>query len=364
MTTPPPPDATVLEVDRGDLRRTRLAASRAPAVPPAGAVLCRVDSFAMTANTVTYAVAGDLFGYWRFFPASGPPWGRVPAWGHGEVVASSHPDVEPGQRFYGFWPMADHVLLEPTGVGAQGFVDGAAHRAELPPIYSRYQRVDPRGGADAEARTALLRPLFATSFLLDAWLGEHDLFGADAVVVSSASSKTALGLGHLLRERGRGEVVGLTSRRHVDFVARSGGFDRAIPYDDLPDALPDAPTVFVDVAGDAGVLAAVHERLAPRLRRSVRVGFTHHDVLADGSGDLPGPAPEMFFAPDHVQRLAARWGGAAFAERLEVARLGFERGPAATIELVRRTGPEEVAAAWLETVEGRTDPATGTICAW
>src|SRR3712207_7754442 len=40
-------------------------------------------------------------------------------------------------------------------------------------------------------RSLLLRPLFATSFLIAAHLRDHDHFGASAVVLSSASSKTA-----------------------------------------------------------------------------------------------------------------------------------------------------------------------------
>ena len=257
---------------------------------------------------------------------------------------------------------------DPTGVGAAGFVDGAAHRAQLPPIYDqRYQRADPRAdpradsrnGADAEARTALLRPLVATSFLLDAWLGEQDLFGADAVVLFSASSKTSPGLGHLLRERGRGEVVCLTSRRHLDFVARAGVVDRAVAYDDLPEALPDAPAVCVDVAGDAGVLAAVHGRLGARLRRSVRVGFTHHDVLADGSGDLPGPAPEMFFAPDHFQRLAGRWGGSPSGSRRagRGSRAGRERASRSCAGSAPRRSRRRGSTRSM----GRTDLATGNV---
>ncbi len=30
----------------------------------------RVDAFGFTANNITYAAAGDLIGYWTFFPAS------------------------------------------------------------------------------------------------------------------------------------------------------------------------------------------------------------------------------------------------------------------------------------------------------
>ena len=162
-----------LEVDRTDLRRTRLTAGRPlPDEPSAGSVLFRIDSFGLTANNVTYAVVGDLIGYWRFFPAADEPWGRVPVWGFGDVVASSHADVAEGERYFGYWPMSSHVLLEPVGVGPHGFMDGAAHRADLPPIYNRYQRA-PRGPMPTPRRArSILQPLFGTSFLLDDWLGE------------------------------------------------------------------------------------------------------------------------------------------------------------------------------------------------
>ena len=51
----------------------------------AGAVRLAIESFSVTANNVTYAVVGDGFGYWNFFPA---PDGRgiVPMWGHARVI--------------------------------------------------------------------------------------------------------------------------------------------------------------------------------------------------------------------------------------------------------------------------------------
>ena len=110
--------------------------------------------------------------------------------------------------------------------------------------------------------------------------------------------------------------------------------------------------------------AAVHHHFGDRLRRSVRVGFTHHDAPAAGAGDLPGPAPEMFFAPDHVQRRSTDWGAAGFAERLAEARSGFDRGTGSVLAIDRRHGADEVVAAWVAAVEGRTDPAVGVICSW
>ncbi len=352
-----------LEVDRTDLRRTRLTPGRpVPDEPSTGSVLFRIDNFGLTANNVTYAVVGDLMGYWRFFPTSGDSWGRVPVWGFAEVEASSHGDVADGERYFGYWPMSSHVLLEPVGVGPQGFTDGAAHRADLSPIYNRYQRAA-RDDADAEARRSILQPLFGTSFLLDDWLGSEEMFGADAVVVSSASSKTALGLAHLLSRREQARVIGITSSGHVDFVRSTGTYDEVIGYGDLPAGLGDGTAVLVDLAGDRAVLHAVHGHFGSALRRSVQVGFTHHDVPTDAEG-LPGPQPELFFAPDHAQRRSAEWGAATFAERLETARAGFDQGPGASIAIDRKKGVDEVMAAWLDAVDGRADPSTAVVCSW
>ena len=66
---------------------------------------------------------------------------------------------------------------------------------------------------------ALLRPLFMLSFLVDDFLAENEIFGAERVMLSSASSKTAFGLAHLLHARDGIKVIGLTSASNVAFVA-------------------------------------------------------------------------------------------------------------------------------------------------
>ena len=111
------------------------------------------------------------------------------------------------------------------------------------------------------------------------------------------------------------------------------------------------------------MLHAVHGHFGSALRRSVQVGFTHHDAPTDADG-LPGPQPELFFAPDHAQRRSAEWGAATFAERLETARTGFDQGPGASIAIDRKKGVDEVMAAWLDTVDGRAHPSTAVVCSW
>jgi hypothetical protein len=65
--------------------------------PGEGEILVAIDKFAMTANNVTYAASGDLFGYWQFYPTGEDPWGKVTVWGIGEVVAS-HVEGIAGRR--------------------------------------------------------------------------------------------------------------------------------------------------------------------------------------------------------------------------------------------------------------------------
>ncbi|MEM7135677.1 MAG: DUF2855 family protein [Myxococcota bacterium] len=55
----------------------------------------RVDRYALTANNISYATAGDMIGYWRFFPAE-EGWGRLPCF--------ARDALDRAQRFAGAGP--------------------------------------------------------------------------------------------------------------------------------------------------------------------------------------------------------------------------------------------------------------------
>jgi Protein of unknown function (DUF2855) len=69
--------------------------------------------------------------------------------------------------------------------------------------------------------------------------------------------------------------------------------------------------------------AAVHRHLGDDLKHSARVGFTHWDALAPVETGLPGPAPRLFFAPDHILERRQEWGAELLAARLWEAWRGF-----------------------------------------
>src|SRR5580765_4097454 len=148
---------------------------------PGGAIL-KVEHFALTANNITYAVAGEGMQYWNFSPAPGAGYGVIPVWGFGTVVEGTAEGIAAGDRFYGYYPFASHVAVEPVRVSGDGFTDGAAHRQPMAAVYNNYKRTsaDPLYDAETEAEQMLLRPLFTTSFAIDDMLDDNGCFGAKA----------------------------------------------------------------------------------------------------------------------------------------------------------------------------------------
>jgi len=78
--------------------------------------------------------------YWQLFPAP-EDFGNIPVWGFGEVIASTHPAIAVGERLFGYFPMATHLVIEAADVGKRGLRDAAAHRQDVASVYNAYARV-------------------------------------------------------------------------------------------------------------------------------------------------------------------------------------------------------------------------------
>jgi hypothetical protein len=341
-------------VKRDDFRETRIAESETPALEP-GQALLRVDSFGLTANNVTYAVFGEGMSYWDFFPAA-DGWGRVPMWGFAEVEESEAEGVDPGTRLFGYLPPSSQLIVRPAAASEAGFVDGSPHREALPSAYHRYiaTATDPFYRPDTEDVQMLLRPLFFTSFLIDDQLADDALLERGPIVISSASSKTALAAAFLLRRREGVDLVGLTSARSAAFVEERGIYDRVVAYDAI-ESLGPGPATFVDIAGDGDVRMAVHSHYGDDLVRSIAVGVTHWEEFGAGAGDLPGPTPSFFFAPDRVAKRSSDWGREGLERNVAEAWHPFCEWTTGWLEVIHGGGFEAVESAFLDVLEGRVD---------
>ncbi len=338
-------------VDRKDLRRAEARPAPEKQALAPGEVELAVERFAFTANNITYGVMGEAFGYWKFFPAP-EGLGRIPVWGFARVTRSDVAEVPVGLRIFGYLPMSTHFTAR-LAKGRNGFVDTAAHRAELPPTYNAYNEApeDP-----LDDHRALLRPLFMTSWLLDDFLGEDAAL--KTLVLSSASSKTAMGLAWLARRRGL-TVVGLSSPGNAAHLAELGLYDRIVPYAQATALSVDGPAAYVDFAGDRATSVAVHTALGAALTRSIIVGATHWDAR-DRDAPLSGPEPVLFFAPDQIRKRMQEWGPGELESRFFTAMKAFvEASP--WLKLNQHVGAEALLAAYHDVLEGRARPDEGHI---
>jgi len=182
-------------------------------------------------------------------------------------------------------------------------MDGAPHRAGKAAVYNHYAdtHADIAYEAAFEREQPLIRPLYPSGW----WLADRVQQGHPArVLISSASSKTALSAAAQLRRRGGAELVALTSARHQTFVAKPGGLQRPMK-------------------------------------------------------DLAGPPPELLFVPDYAARRMQtdRALGATLMRDLR----DFYAESRAYFTVRREEGTAAITSAWSRLSAARTSPGEGLV---
>lgn len=319
-----------------------------------------LESFALTANNVTYAASGFAIGYWQFFPTDVPGQGLVPVWGIATVTESTAEGLAVGTRLYGFYPMAEELIIMPR-VSSRGTVtDMAAHRVELPTVYNSYVPVGDTT-PDQDHMRAVLQPLLATSYLLSDWLEDNSYFGADQIIVGSASSKTGLGLCKYLAEaEGRSfKIIGLTSSRNRAFVEGLGACDSVVTYDEI-EGIAQMPSVYVDMAGNAQVKATLHAHLKDQMKHSAAVGISHWDQF-NPTVELEGVKPEFFFAPAQIAKRRDEWGPGEIDRRIGEAFMRLATEASGWMDIKVHQGLEAAPAVYGALAAGQADPKEGHV---
>ena len=352
-----------LEVRKDNWSETRLTSETLSDDLADNEVILKVDRQALTSNNISYAASGDQIGYWGFFPAE-QGWGRIPAMGWADVVASAHPEIKVGERVWGFFPFSTHLKINAGKVNAQQFVDVSEHRAEYAPVYAQFTRAaaNPIYETTREDQDSLLRGLFMTSWLVEDFLNVSEGYGGSACLITSASSKTSIALGHCVKQRGAMASIGVTSQGNVAFCEGLGCYDKVVSYDELESLDASRPVVMVDMAGSASVLGALHHHFGDNMKYSCRVGATHYDEMGSVDG-LPGATPEFFFAPGHIQTRSAELGGGNLMRQLGAAYVGFREFCDGWLQIQVNRGEAAVADTYQSVLAGKVAPQSGQIIA-
>ncbi|MGH3585671.1 MAG: DUF2855 family protein [Pseudonocardia sp.] len=354
--------ASLLGTDRWDLLVRRDDVSvfslrpRAELPLEPGTARLAVEALVLTSNNLTYAALGERAGYWTAFPAP-PGFGRVPAWGIAVVEASTHGDVAVGDRYFGLLPMSTDLTVRPASTETGSFLDDSAHRSGLDDSYRRYR---PAGEPD---HLDLLRAVVRTTYPACLQLADHVMdVHADTrpltVVLSSASSKTAIGTAERLTRAPGIRTHGLTSPVNVAFTAGLDVYDQVSAYDDLDRLAAEGPAVFLDLTRNPDVVTSVHQLLGNRLRRTVLIGGTHSGQPLE----VPGlPEPDRFFAPAQQALQRTKIGDLAYEQRLAAAEEQFLRRATDWLRVDERVGPAALQDAFRALVAGPQAPDVATV---
>lgn len=332
-----------------------------------GEVVFRLDLFSLTTNNITYAAFGDAMNYWAFFPVADDEWGQMPVWGYADVVDSAVPEIETGQRYFGYFPTATHLRVRPGKISRHSFRDDSEHRRALPEVYNWYQRTDDDAFHDptSEPLHAIYRPLFITAFSLADFLRDNAYFGAGRVLVSSASSKTGYATAFCLKQHDDVGIVGLTSKPNVEFVQRTGLYDEVLTYEELEQLETDTPALYIDIAGNQGLRERIHDHLTDGLVYDCTVGSAQSIAPPTEKAELRGPKPRFFFAPEQIAKRHQDWGVAEFNRRAGEATARFykfvgdpERG---LLSITEHQGLDMAEQIIGDMLRGEVDPAQGHI---
>ena len=314
---------TQLMTDKTDLGRT--VKQDVPRHRPLadGAAALAIETFALTANNITYAAYGDAMRYWNFFPCEDGGYGMMPVWGFATVSESRVEGLTEGTRLYGYFPMADELIVQPVHVTQRGFVDGSRHRQSLPTPYNQYSRATEALGyaPDLADHQMLMRPLFFTSWMLADFLIDNAHFGAAQLILSSASSKTAYGCAFALQQAGV-RLIGLTSPSNQATVESLGLYDQVLTYDEVDKIDSTTPGVYIDFSGRGALAEAVHSHLGNQLVHHASVGSAS-TTDTDAVSDQLEPRPTLFFAPNQIRKRIGDWGSETLYARYAEAERSF-----------------------------------------
>ena len=353
-------DLKEIWVERKNLRTSKIVEVDLPNISD-GEVLVSIDKFGLTSNNVSYGVSGDMIGYWGYFPAQ-DQWGKIPVWGCASVVESQSADIKIGERLWGFFPMASHVVLEPGNIRGDQLTDMAPHRSKLPSLYNQYRRTaaEPEILTQMENERCLLFPLFMTSFVLSDYLMHHNFFGAEQVVIGSASAKTAFGLAQLLSSNKdvSQKIVGVTSAGNEAFVKSLGIYDEVILYKQEDQIDASLKTAYVDMSGDKNLTTRIHMHIKENVVESCLVGATHWE---DGGRlqELPGKKPAFFFAPGHIGSRDETLGKGQMMMRGMMSGVEISSALKGKLNINWVNGPEALQTAWSNMLDNRVDPKNG-----
>lgn len=267
--------------------------SRIYEVPPCDPdhIVLRIDKFSMTQMTIGYLMKGftrTFGGYHHFFSSKEDGVYRSAAWGIATVIESGHLKVPVGTRLFGPMPICKYFhqkVLRTIPASRNGDDPPVVEfqNEDMPFNMQRFQEYEilaPSSAEDPEFEDWKLatKEIYTMAFYMDEQL-LTETGQINSVIISCASSKTAMALAYCLKMRGGSAIeremehlVGLTSKEHYDFVVSTGLYQEVYTYDDVESLPTDKTIVYMDFKCDGALRQAITLKLGTNLMYNMVLG--------------------------------------------------------------------------------------------
>ncbi|KAK5719197.1 hypothetical protein LTR15_007720 [Elasticomyces elasticus] len=357
----------------------------------------RTKVLGLSINNFTYAKLGSLIGWWDVHPLPQPTpapfndaakYGRINAWGFGEILDSTLPSVPAGSYLWGYLPigtLAQDLEVRVTDAQSQVVITSPS-RSKTMSIYNRYivfppsLRHDIEAKADSVGYDVLVQVMFETAYLIadyafpanpkeavaaifnkDAWTAQNaDLTGA-TIIILAPGAKVGISLAQLLKNRGHKakQVIAATSEYSVDFVKSLPMFDGV--------GVGDKVVLF-----DCGGRGDVGRRWSAALA-GLSKNFLHIPIGGRDTSEVPAEAILSAFqqpSPEHVKRASAsdlreaaiaKDGEQRYFDGLDAAWKAFKQQGIPGFELRWGKGMEDVRDGWEMLATNKAPPSEGLV---
>jgi len=214
-------------------------------------------------------------------PKKEPKMYRSGCWGYARVMESECPKVPVGTRLYGLFPPSKYLIqkiqrtVPANRNGDCALVEFLNDQCPFDLIrFKEYEVVESDPTPEAlltEDWRCATKELYTMAFYMDEQLlVETGMI--NSVIISCASSKTAVALAYVLRMRDMRNVWGLTSKEHLEFVKSTDLYHKVFTYDEVESLPNDSTVVYMDFRCDGDLRHAILTRMSTNLMHSMVIG--------------------------------------------------------------------------------------------
>ena len=109
-------------------------------------------------------------------------------------------------------------------------------------------------------------------------------------------------------------LLGVTSKKNIEFVSQLGWYDQTISYDSIEQSDSNEKFIVIDFTGNHNTQFQLQTLLNDKLVYNCLVGLVDWQNMK-GENPLPEKG-DFFFAPAHAEKRLKEWGPSGFQQKL------------------------------------------------